>query len=173
MVVLGVAGAPHGIRGELRIKTFTEDPLAIANYGPLTGSDGSDYRIISVRPAKNVVVAKLEGVDRREKAEALNGVEFSVSRDTLGEEALQDDEFFHADLIGLEALDDKGGRYGRVSAIHDFGGGDMLELTMSGRKSLMIPFTEAAVPAINIGQGTIIVEPVAAGLIDGDEDERQ
>lgn len=170
MVVLGVGGAPHGIKGELRIKTFTEDPLAIAGYGPLTGSDGRSYEIASVRPSKNVVVARIKGIDSREAAEALNGVEFAVPRSALGEEAPDGEEFFHADLIGLAAVDTAGGRYGRVTAVHDFGGGDMLELAISARKSAMIPFSKAAVPSIDVAAGTITVDPVAAGLVDEDGD---
>ena len=173
MVVLGIGGAPHGIRGELRIRPFTADPLALGKYGPLTGSDGNTYKVGSVRPARNVVVATLAGIDSREKAEALNGVEFSVPRAALEKEPLGEEEFFHADLIGLAALDSDGGRYGRVSAVHDFGGGDMLELTISGRRTILIPFTKAAVPAIDVKGGTITVEPVAAGLVDdGGEDVR-
>ncbi|MEX0343400.1 MAG: ribosome maturation factor RimM [Rhizobiaceae bacterium] len=172
-VVLGVGGAPHGIKGELRIKTFTDDPLAIGNYGPLTGSDGKSYEVTSVRPAKNVVVARLRGVTSREAAEALNGVEFSVSREVLGDDELDDDEFFHADLIGLTAIDEDANRYGKVMAVHNFGGGDMLELTDGGRTSVLIPFSEAAVPIIDIEGGTITVEPVAAGLVDDPEEGRQ
>ncbi|MEZ5812560.1 MAG: ribosome maturation factor RimM [Rhizobiaceae bacterium] len=168
MVVLGVGGAPHGIRGELRIRTFTEDPLAIAGYGSLAGSDGRSYEIVSVRPAKNVVVVRIKGIESREQAETLNGVEFSVARSALGEAALDEEEFFHADLIGLAAVDETGGRYGRVTAIHDFGGGDMLELALSTRKSAMIPFSKAAVPAVDVAAGTITIDPVAAGLVDED-----
>lgn len=170
MVVLGIGGAPHGIRGELRIKTFTEDPLSIADYGVLSGSDGCTYTIKTVRPAKNVVVARIAGIDSREKAEALNSVEFSVPREALQQGALSDGEFFHADLIGLTAMDRQGGRYGRVAAVHDFGGGDMLELSISNRKTVLIPFTQAAVPEIDVEGGTITVEPVAAGLVDDEKD---
>ncbi len=168
MVVLGVGGAPHGVRGELRIKPYTADPLALGSYGPFRGSDGNTYEIVSVRPAKNVVVVKLAGIDSREKAEALNGVEFSVPREALESETLEEEEFFHADLIGLAALDRDGGRYGRVTAVHDFGGGDMLELAVSARKSVMIPFTRAAVPEVDFSGGTITVDPLAAGLLDDD-----
>ena len=171
LVVLGVGGAPHGIKGELRIKTFTEDPLAIGNYGRLTGSDGKQYEIRSVRPAKNVVVASIVGIERREQAETLNGVEFSVLRHALGDDGLQEDEFFHADLIGLTAIDPDGTRYGRIIAIHNFGGGDMLELSGGGRKTVLIPFTEAAVPEIDAKEGTITIDPIAAGLVDDGEGE--
>lgn len=171
MVVLGVGGAPHGIKGELRIKTFTEDPLAIGDYGPLSGSDGSTYEITAVRPAKTVVVARLKGVNSREAAEALNGVEFSVPRSVLGDGELDDGEFFHADLIGMMATDEDGGRHGRVVAIHDFGGGDMLELSGGGRNSVFIPFTQAAVPTVDMAAGQIIIDPLAAGLIEDEERE--
>ncbi len=171
LVVLAIGGAPHGIMGELRIKTFTEDPLAIGSYGPLTGSDGRTYEILSVRPAKNVVVARLKGVESREAAQALNGVELSITRDALGDASPEEGEFFHADLIGLVATDRDGGRYGKIVAIHDFGGGDMLELAGGGRKSILIPFSEAAVPEIDIDGGTVTVEPMAAGLIDEPENE--
>ena len=173
MVVLGVGGAPHGIKGELRIKTFTDDPLAIGSYGSLTGSDGRNYEIVSVRPAKNVVVARLKGVNSREAAEALNGVEFSVSREKLGDDNLDEGEFFHADLIGLTAIDEDANRYGKIVAVHDFGGGDMLELSGGGRKSVLIPFSEAAVPVIDIEGGTVTVKPIAAGLVDDSEESQQ
>ncbi len=172
MIVLGVGGAPHGLKGELRIKTFTDDPLAIGSYGPLTGSDGKTYRLLTVRAAKTVVIARLDGVNGREQAETLNGVEFSVSREALSAAGLGEEEFFHADLIGLSAVDDRGGRYGRVSAIHDFGGGDMLELAAGGGKSVMIPFSKAAVPIIDPGAGTIVIDPAAAGLADDEGDDQ-
>lgn len=169
-VVLGIAGSPHGIKGELRIKTYTEDPLAIAGYGSLEGSDGHTYEVRTVRAAKNVVVAKLAGIDSREQAEALNGVEFSITRDMLSGTALDEEEFFHADLIGLMAVDEQGGRYGKICAIHDFGGGDMLELTISGRKNVMIPFSKVAVPTVDLDSGTVTIDPVAAGLAGDSED---
>lgn len=173
MVVLGIGGAPHGVKGELRIKPFTEDPSGIGAYGPLTGSDGNIYKIASVRPAKNVVVARLKGINTREEAEALNGVEFAVRRGMLEDKALDGSEFFQADLIGLAAIDAEDGRYGRVVAVHDFGGGDMLELRGGGRDSALIPFSESAVPNIDLESGSITVEPVAAGLTDGPEDRSQ
>jgi 16S rRNA processing protein RimM len=166
-VILAIVGAAHGLRGEVRVRSFTEDPLAFGNYGPLTGSDGRSYRVLSARPAGNMVIARLEGIGDRAAAEALNGLELSVHRSALGSPA--GDEYYHADLIGLKAVDPGGNDYGKVVAIHNFGAGDVLELRRDGKASRMIPFSGAAVPSIEPEAGRIVIDPVAAGLTgDGD-----
>ncbi len=168
-VLLGVVGAPHGVTGEVRVKTFTGDPMALGGYGPLRDASGRAFTVAAIRPQKTVVVVRFKQVTTREQAEALNGTELFVERAALPAD-LEEDEFYHADLIGLEARDASGKSWGRVAAIHDFGGGDIIEL--SGAKGAMIPFTRAAVPAIDVAGGTITIDPAAAGLIDADEDER-
>lgn len=171
-VRMAVIGAPHGVRGELRVKSFTADPLAIGDYGPLHDAEGRLYEVLDVRPAKTVVVVRFKGVTTREQAEALNGVELLVARDALPDEDLEEDEFFHADLVGLEVRDGDGKTLGKVTALQDFGGGDLLEITLGGRKGVLIPFTMAAVPVVDVAGGFVTIEPVAAGLVDtGDEDD--
>ncbi len=169
-VHMATIGAPHGVRGEVRVKTFTGDPMALGDYGPLTDGEGRKYKLLHIRPAKNVVVVRFKGIDSREKAEALNGVELFVDRAVLPDEELEEDEFFQEDLIGLKVVDVDGTDRGTVIAVQDFGGGDLLEIGGAGRKSVLIPFTRAAVPDIDFDGGTITVEPVAAGLVEPDKD---
>ncbi|TIT11678.1 MAG: ribosome maturation factor RimM, partial [Mesorhizobium sp.] len=144
-VQLAVIGAAHGIKGELRVKTFTGDPLALADYGPLYAKDGRAFQIIDIRPANTVVVVRFKGVSDRNAAEALSGTELFVDRSMLPDDG-EEDEFYHADLIGLEVRDETGAAIGKVVAVHNFGGGDILDITFAGRKGVLIPFTQAAVP---------------------------
>ncbi len=165
-VLVAVIGAPHGVRGELRVKTHTQDPMALATFGSLRDDAGNLYEVTSIRPAGNVVVVRLSGIDSREAAEALKGRSLHIARALLSYDTLEDDEFFQTDLVGLVARDGKGRTYGTVRSVHNFGGGDILELAGGGKRAVMIPFTEAAVPEIDVAAGFILVDPVAAGLDD-------
>jgi len=171
-VQMAVIGVPHGVKGELRVKTFTADPLALGDYGPLTSEDGRTFTVAAIRPAKNIVVVRFKEVTTREQAEAVNGVALYVDRSVLPDEELDEEEFFHADLIGLEIRDETGAKIGKVIAIQNFGGGDILEANLSGRRSVMIPFTLAAIPEVSVSGGYIRIDSVAAGLVD-DEDEEE
>lgn len=168
-VQMAVIGAAHGIKGELRVKTFTGDPLALADYGPLQAKDGRAFQILDIRPAGTVVVVRFKGVADRNAAEALAGTELFVDRSVLPDDG-EEDEFYHADLIGLDVRDDTG-VIGRVVAVHNFGGGDILDVTLAGRKGVLIPFTQAAVPHVSIADGFVQVDPLAAGLADDEESE--
>lgn len=168
-VQMAVIGAAHGIKGELRVKTFTGDPLALADYGPLHAKDGRAFQILDIRPAGTVVVVRFKGINDRNAAEALAGTELFVDRSVLPDDG-EEDEFYHADLIGLEVRDDTG-VIGRVVAVHNFGGGDILDVTLAGRKGVLIPFTQAAVPHVSIADGFVEVDPMAAGLVDDEESE--
>lgn len=171
-VLVGVIGAAQGIRGEVRVKPFTEDPMALADYGALYASDGRRFEILDHRFARTVVVVRFRGVNDRNAAEALKGLELFIDRSSLDDEELEEGEYFHADLEGLEAWDADGQFWGTVSGVLDFGGGDLLELREEGRKPVVIPFTLAAVPEVDLELGRILVDPVAAGLISsGDDDE--
>ena len=167
-VQMAVIGAAHGIKGELRVKTFTGDPLALADYGPLFAKDGRAFQILDIRPAGTVVVVRFKGVGDRNAAEALAGTELFVDRSVLPDDG-EEDEFYHADLIGLEVRDETG-VIGRVVAVHNFGGGDILDVTLAGRKGVLIPFTQAAVPHVSIADGFVEVNPQAAGLAEAEED---
>lgn len=170
LILLGVVGAPHGVRGEVRIKTFTGDPLAIADYGPLTDSKGRSFEITDIRPAKEVVVARLKGVATREAAEALNGVELFVARDKLsaGED---EDEFLQADLIGCSVVGPDGIVLGTVATVENYGAGDLLDIETPDGRSVLMPFTKAFAPRIDIAAHRIEAEP-PLGLFEPDDDKR-
>jgi 16S rRNA processing protein RimM len=170
-VQMAVIGAPHGIKGELRVKAFTADPLALGDYGPLFTRDGRSFEIIDIRPANTVVVVRFKQVKDRNAAEALTGTELFVDRSALPDDEGDDSEFYHADLVGLTVRDETGAEIGKVAAVQNFGGGDILELTLGGRKQALIPFTQAAVPVVDIEGGFIGVDTIAAGLVEGEDDE--
>lgn len=166
-VLLATIGGAHGIRGEVRVKSFTEDPEDVGAYGPLFDARGNRYTVKSARAQKNVVVVRFQEVSDRNAAEALNGTELFVARASLPAEG--EDEFYHSDLVGLVARTTGGEVIGEIVAFHDFGAGDILEIAPEGGKSVMIPFTMEAVPEIDLDLGHIVVEPVAAGLQDAVE----
>jgi 16S rRNA processing protein RimM len=154
-------GAPHGIRGEVRLRSFTEDPMAIAAYGPLESEDGARrFTIEALRPAKDHFVARLAGIANRDAAEKLTNIKLYVSRDKLP--PIEDDEtFYHADLVGLTAVAPDGTPLGTVTAILNFGAGDLVEIKpQGGGEPLMVPFTETAVPKIDIKARRMVVVPL-------------
>ena len=170
-VQMAIIGAAHGIRGELRVKTFTGDPLALGDYGSLYARDGRAFEIADIRSAGEVVVVRFKGLRDRTAAERLTGTELFVDRSVLPDE--EEDEFYHADLVGLTVRDETGADAGKVAAVQNYGGGDILEISFRGRKGLLIPFSQAAVPEVDIAGGFVRVDTVAAGLVeDADEDGR-
>lgn len=151
-------GAAHGIRGEVRLFSFTADPSAVADYGPLTTADGRTFAIAAMRPAKDCFVARFEGVTDRNAAERLRNTELYVPRDRLPADT-DDGEFYHADLIGLAIVDRDGGPLGSVVDVHNFGAGDILEVKLDARRNtVMLPFNATVVPAIDIDAGRVTVE---------------
>jgi 16S rRNA processing protein RimM len=169
-VLMAVVGAAHGIKGELRVKTFTGDAMALAEYGPLFARDGRNFEILHIRPQGNVVVVRFKGVGDRSAAEALTGTELFVDRAMLPTE-LADEEFYHTDLVGLSVLDTEGISIGAVAAVLNFGAGDILEISGPGLKGILVPFTRAAVPLVDLSTRTIRVDRVAAGLVDDAADD--
>jgi 16S rRNA processing protein RimM len=173
-VLMGRLGAPHGVRGEMRLQSFTGDPEAIADYGPLTDRAGQKtFTLLSVRAlGKDMLVARLEGVASREAAAALNGVELFLPRDRLP--ATEDeDEFYLADLIGLRAQTPAGADIGRVIAVRNFGAGDILEIAPAGGgETLLFPFTKAVVPEVSIADGQVVIEPPEEGETDREATEQ-
>jgi len=150
-------GAAHGVRGAVKLWTFTEDPLAVQAYGPLITKDGSrQFEVATAREAKGHLVATLKGVATREEAERLNGIELYVARDQLP--ATDDDEYYHADLIGLAAVTAGDAPLGRVIAIHNFGAGDIIEIAPPHGPTLLLPFTNAVVPTVDLAAGRVVVE---------------
>ncbi|WP_172328577.1 ribosome maturation factor RimM [Mangrovicoccus sp. HB161399] len=170
LTCVGAIAGSFGVRGEVRLKSFCADPEAIADYAPLTTEDGSrSFTVKITRPIKNGLAARLGGISTKEAADALKGVRLYAPRDRLP--SLPDDEFYHADLIGLEVVDTGGTRLGRVRAVYDHGAGDLLEIHGPGLKGgVLLPFTREAVPTVDLAAGRIIADP-PAGLFGGDEDE--
>lgn len=165
-IVLGVITGVHGIQGEVKLKSFTADPEAIASYGPLDASNGSVLQIKSLKPHKDQYRARIEGVTDRNAAETLKGLELSIARDRLPEP--EEDEVYHADLVGLAVLDMAGSPMGTVVNIVDFGAGELLELKLQDEKStVLVPFNGQTVPDIDLDAGTLSIDP-PAGLLDDD-----
>jgi 16S rRNA processing protein RimM len=169
-IQMAVIGAAHGIKGELRVKTFTADPLALGDYGPLYSRDGRAFEVVDIRPANTVVIVRFKNVNDRSAAEALAGTELFIDRSALPDEG-EEDEFYHADLIGLAVKDEAGAMIGKVTAVQNFGGGDILEIVHAGRKGVLIPFTQAAVPEVDVRAGFLCVDTAAAGLVEGASEE--
>src|ERR1700730_3458973 len=145
-------GAAHGVRGAVKLWTFTEDPLAVKHYGPLTTKDGArQFEVTHAREAKDHLVATLKGIATREEAERLNGVELYIARDKLPE--TDEGEYYHADLIGLAAVTAADAPLGRVIAIHNFGAGDIIEIAPPHGATLLLPFTNAVVPSVDVAGG--------------------
>ena len=155
-------GAAHGLRGEVRFRSFTQDPMAVTSYGPLESEDGSRrFEIEMLRPSKDLFVAKLKGVGDRDAAEELTNVKLYVTRDRLP--PVEDAEtFYHADLVGLAAVTPDGTPLGTVTAIHNFGAGDVIEIKPETGEPLLLPFTAAVVPKIDVTARRMIVVPLTA-----------
>ena len=149
-------GAAHGVRGEVKLWSFTADPAAVAGYGPFETADGRVVEIEALRPAKEFFVARLKGVADRDAAERLRNAELFVPRDRLP--APESEEFYHADLIGLAVVDASGAALGSVVALHNFGAGDIIEVRRAeSRDTVLLPFTQAAVPQIDVAAGRVVV----------------
>ena len=168
-LVLAVIGAPHGVRGEVRVKSFAADPMSLRDYGALFAEDGRSFEVERLRPAKDVLVAKFRGVDDRDAAAKLTGLSLGVDRSALP--APDEDEFYHADLIGLEAFNPAGSSIGHVVAVHNHGAGDILEIAPPKRPSILVPFTKASVPDIDIAAGRLTVVPPIEVEVEPTEEE--
>ena len=150
-------GAAHGVRGAVKLWTFTQDPLAVKRYGPLTTKDGArQFEVASARQARDHLVATLKGITSRDEAERLNGLELYVAREKLP--ATEEDEYYHTDLIGLAAVTAAGAPLGRVVAIHNFGAGDIIEIAPPDGATLLLPFTNAVVPTVDLAGGRVVIE---------------
>ena len=163
-LLMGRIGAAHGIKGEVRIVSFTEEPLALKDYGPLaTNRAGLTIEIETARATTNVLIARLKGVTDRNAAEKLNGVELYIDRDRLPATD-DDDDYYHADLIGLEARLVDGTVIGTVMAVPNYGASDLIEVRdpRSG-DTYLYPFTKAVVPEVRLAEGYLVIEvPVEA-----------
>jgi len=168
-VGLAVVGAPHGVRGEVRLKSFAAHALSVGDYPALFAKGGRLFELERLRPNKDVLIAKFRGVDDRDAAASLTGLELGVDRSLLPE--TEEDEYYHADLIGLEALDAGGRSLGRVVAVHNHGAGDILEIAPPKRPSMLIPFTRASVPDIDLSAGRLTAVPPVETEVEVPEEE--
>ena len=160
LVLVGRFGAAHGVRGELRLKSFTEDPAAIRGYAPLTDASGARKFVLSaLRVVKDdMCVVRVEGVADRDAAEKLTNIDLYVARENLPPP--DEDEFYQADLIGLEAVTESGEAYGTIERVLDFGAGDILEICPpDGGETRLVPFTKAAVPLVDIAARRVVIVP--------------
>ena len=167
-VLMGVFGAPQGVKGEVRIKSYTGEPREIGSYGPLTTEDGRrSFTVLSLRPLRDdMLVARIEGVDDRDAAARLTNTELFVPRDRLPPP--EPDEFYHADLVGLRAEGEDGSALGRVRGISNHGAGDILEIAPDGPgETLLVPFTLLFVPTVDFAGGRVVV---AAGALLSEEE---
>jgi len=165
LVCLGQIGAPHGVRGEVRLRSFTAEPEAIAAYGPLQTEDGRAIAIESLRSAKDHFVAALSGIHDRDAAAQLANAKLYVPRERLPQLA-DPEEFYHSDLIGLAVVDRAGQRLGNVVAIHNFGAGDLLEVRLdASNKTELLPFNDTTVPNIDIAGGKLVLDEHAVALL--------
>ncbi len=159
-VCVAKIGAAHGLRGEVRLQVFTEDPDAVIHYGELESGDGArKFRVSSLRPAKGHFIAKFEGVNDRNASEELTNIELFVTREKFPE-IEEDETFYHADLIGLRVEDKSGKSFGVVGAVRNYGAGDMLEVSAKpNAPGTLVPFIEQFVPEVDLKQGRVVIDP--------------
>ncbi len=168
-VLLGVIAAPHGVRGLVRIRSFTEDPMAVAGYGPLADETGKKrFKVEALSASRGAVLARIEGVADRNAAEAMRGTKLYVERSVLPATGAK--EWYEADLIGLAAVGKDGRDWGKVVAFNDFGAGLMIEVSggSASRQSVMLPFTDETVPEVDVEGGKVLIDP-PAGVLPGGE----
>ena len=158
-VVVGALGGAFGVKGEVRLKSFCANPAAITDYAPLYTEDGRAFAtLVLTGMAKGSLTARVDGIVTKEDADALRGVSLYADRDRMP--SLPDDEFYHADLIGLEVVDTAGTVLGRVKTVLNNGADDLLEVHQPGASdTLLLPFTKAAVPTVDLTAGRIVADP--------------
>jgi 16S rRNA processing protein RimM len=169
LVCVGEIAAPHGVRGLVRVRSFTLEPDALTAYGPPTDAAGQRrFDLTLLSPHRGQWLARIDGVEDRDAAAALRGTRLYVDREALPPP--EEDEFYHADLIGLRAQKPDGTPLGMVRAVHDFGAGDVLEIVpppgSGGAGTLTVPFTERVVPTVDVAGGRVVVEPPEGLLTD-------
>ena len=160
LVCVAAVAAAHGVRGALKLKTFTEDPENVGDYGPLLDEAGAElFAVRVIAPAKGGVIALAEGITDREAADALRGLRLYVPRARLPEP--EPDSFYYEDLVGLGVVDSDGRNLGQVVAVHDFGAGEVLEYRDGEGREAMLPFTAALIPEVDLERGRLVLAPEA------------
>jgi 16S rRNA processing protein RimM len=165
---IGIVVGAHGVKGALRIKAFTADPADLTAYGTLTDEAGQKWKLkLAGIDTKGVVTAKIDGIEDRNQAEALKGAKLYIERGALPE--AEEDEFYIADLIGLPAETPTGEPLGTIKAVFDFGAGDVIEVN-GERGEILVPFTRAAVPVVDIKARRVVIDPPA--LVEDEEEDQ-
>jgi 16S rRNA processing protein RimM len=161
MVCVASVATAHGVRGALKLRCYTEEPESVAAYGPVFDAQGRElFRLTVIGSAKGGVIARADGIDDRDAAEALRGLDLYVPRDRLP--ATEEDEFYVSDLVGMDAVDPNGDAQGRIIAVHNFGAGDLIEVQPAEGQSQLVPFTREAVPDVDlVARRAVIVLPQA------------
>ena len=172
LICVGLLGSARGLKGELRVKSFTANARDIASYGTLTDETGAQaFELKVTAKHKDQLVVRIEGVNDRNAAEALNGQKLYVERSRLPE--AQEDEFYFSDLAGLDAELVDGTPFGRVVQAEDYGGGPFLEVKAPGHGTVLVPFTKAAVPQVDLSGGKVVIDPPAGLLEPGDPEPQE
>jgi 16S rRNA processing protein RimM len=166
-ILLGRILGPHGVKGEVKIKSFTADPLAVASYGAVSAPDGRRFKLTRARLQGEVVVAAIKGVTDRNVAETLKGLELSIARDDLPEP--DEREFYQADLIGLAVFNEAGEHVGEVTAFQRVGASDLIEIAREGGGSSFIPFADSMVPKVDLDEGRITLSETGMAVLAADE----
>jgi 16S rRNA processing protein RimM len=166
-ICLGVIVGAKGLRGEVRVKSFAERPADVAAYGPLSTDDGRSFTLTVTGKAQGVVIARIKGVADRTAAEQLKGTKLYVDRDALP--AADDGTYYHADLIGLAAVLSTGEALGTITAVYNFGAGDVVEVKMADGRSELVPFSEAAIAGVDLSGGKVTINPLP-GLFENDSE---
>lgn len=168
---MGVVTGARGVKGDIRVKSFTEDPETLGSYAPITDKTGSrEYRIKVTGIAKGQLITRFKGINDRTAAEKLKGVELYVPRDILPEP--EEDEFYFSDLVGLKAVLEDGSDFGRVSAVDNYGAGDVLEISGKVKGSVLVPFTREMVPVVDLENGRVVINPPDGLLVPPDEEAK-
>ena len=171
-VLLGVIGRPHGVRGLVRVQSFTAEPAAIASYGPLSDEAGTRKFTLTVVTPGEMPVVRIAGVDDRDAAARLTGMRLFVDRAVLPPPS-DEDEFYLADLVGLAVHDGEGAAVGSIAVVHDHGAGVFLEIARSSGAPLLIPFTRAAVPVVDLAARRVVIDPPAEQIVPPSADSAQ
>jgi 16S rRNA processing protein RimM len=166
-ILLGRIIGPHGVKGEVKIKSFTADPLDVASYGSVAAPDGRRFKLLRTRLQGDVVIAAIKGIADRNTAETLKGVELSVARDDLPETG--DDEFYQADLIGVAVYDEGGDKVGEVAGFQHFGAGDLLEIKRAGGGTTFVPFADSMVPHVDVEAGRVVLSESGIAVLNADD----
>lgn len=171
-IIVGQFAGAFGVRGDVRLKSFCAEPTDIVSYAPLFDSTGQafDQIVLTGGEAKGALVVRVSGIRTKEQADSLKGVELFADRSRLP--SLPDDEYYYSDLIGLSVVDAGGVSLGTIKAVHDHGAGDLLEVNIPGATStVLMPFTKAAVPTVDLASGRVVVDPPPGILPDKDSAE--